>query len=88
MRKAKRFGKILIITTLVCALFASTVSAAPTVNELKEDKKKAQKELKTLQEDMTTLMSKINKAEKEMVEVGKKIIKAEGLINYINNKCH
>ena len=73
----KKIIRLLIVSLLVSACFSSTVFAAPTVNELKEDKKKAQKELKELENNMVSLMSKINKTEQELVSTGKAIIEAE-----------
>jgi len=73
----KKFWKSLFISVLASTFVVSSVLAAPTVNELKEDKKKAEKELKSLENQMTNLMSKINKAEKQLVEVGQAIIQAE-----------
>ena len=77
MKKFKILKRVIAASLLISVLVASTASAAPTVNELKEDKKKAQKELKQLQENMTSLMKKINNAEQELVKVGQDIIKAE-----------
>ncbi len=73
----KKFWKSLFIAVLASTLVVSSVLAAPTVNELKEDKKKAEKELKNLQSKMTNIMTKINKAEQELVKVGQAIIQAE-----------
>ncbi len=73
----KRFCRALLVAVLVSVAVVSTVFATPSVNEIKEDKKKAEKELKEVKTKMTNLMKKINEAEQELVEVGKAIIKAE-----------
>lgn len=73
----KKFGKAMVATVMLSVMVGSTVFATPTVGELREDKEKAEKELKNLESDMTSLMKKINKAEKELVKVGKAIIEAE-----------
>ncbi len=73
----KKIFKMLLVTLLICVAVGSTVLATPSVNELKEDKKKAQKELDKIKKDITTLMTNINKGEQQLVEVGQAVIKAE-----------
>lgn len=73
----KKFGKVILASVMISVMFASTALATPTVDELKDDKKKAEKELENLETQMTNLMTKINKAEQELVKVGQDIIKAE-----------
>ena len=70
----KKFGKAMVATVMLSVMVGSTVFATPTVGELREDKEKAEKELKNLESDMTSLMKKINKADKELVKVGQAII--------------
>lgn len=69
----KRFGKILMISLLISSMFATTVSAT----SLRNQKKKAEDELKSLESKMTSLMTNINNTEKQLVKVGSAIIKAE-----------
>lgn len=73
----KKIGKIFVISLLLSSVFASTVCATPTVNQLKDDKKKAEQELNNLESQMTSLMRKINQAEEKLVKTGQAIIKAE-----------
>lgn len=73
----KKLYKTLLITVLACVMVGTTVFATPTVNEIKEDKDKAEKELEEVKSKMTSLMRKINEAEQELVKVGKAIIQAE-----------
>ena len=72
----KKFGKAIMLSLLISSLFATTVFATPT-SQLKEDKKKAQKELDALEDKMTSLMSQINQTERDLVKTGQAIIKAE-----------
>ncbi len=72
----KKFGRLMILSLLICSMFASTVYATPT-SQLKEQKKKAEKELKELESKMTSLMRNINEAEKQLVKTGQAIIEAE-----------
>lgn len=73
----KRIGKALIASLLISVSVASTVFATPSVNALKQDKNKAQKELNDLEKEMTSLMTKINEAEEKLVQTGQAIIQAE-----------
>lgn len=73
----KKLYKTLVVTVMACVMFGTTVLATPSVSEIKEDKKKAEKELKEVKSKMTSLMKKINSAEQELVEVGAAIIEAE-----------
>lgn len=72
----KKLYRTLLLLVLAFVMLGTTVFATP-VSELKEDKKKAEKELKEVKSKMTSLMKKINEAEKELVEVGAAIIQAE-----------
>lgn len=73
----KKLYRTLLVTLLACVMVGTTVFATPTVNEIKEDKKEAEKELNAVKNKMTKLMKKINEAEQELVEVGAAIIQAE-----------
>ena len=73
----KKFLRGLIVTALVSATVATSVFAAPSVNELKEEKQEAKNELASLENKMTSIMTKINKAEEELVSIGSKIGQAE-----------
>lgn len=61
------------ISLLISSMFATTVSAT----SLRNQKKKAEDELKSLESKMTSLMKNINNAEKQLVKVGSAIIEAE-----------
>ncbi len=82
----KKILTIFMVSILLSTFVASSVSAAPTLNQLKEDKKKAERELNDLESQMTTLMRKINEAEKKLVKTGQAIIKAEEELNTAEKK--
>ena len=73
----KRIYKTLLIVGMAFVMLGTTALATPSVSELKEDKKKAEKELEQVKNKMTSLMKKINSAEEELVKVGAAIIEAE-----------
>lgn len=75
--KMKKFGRALLVAALASIMVVTTVFATPSVSDIKEDKKKAEKELKEVESKMTSLMKKINETEQELVEVGEAIIQAE-----------
>ena len=72
----RRFGRAFVAATMASLIFATTVFAEPSVNDLRKDKKAAQDKIEALEKQMTDTMSKINKTEKELVKVGKQIIEA------------
>ncbi len=82
----KKILTIFMVSILLSTFVASSVSAAPTLNQLKEDKKNAEKELRDLESQMTTLMRKINEAEKKLVKTGQAIIEAEEELNSAEKK--
>ena len=73
----KKLLNIFVVSVLLSTIVVSTVMAAPSLNQLKDDKKKTEQELKNVEAQMTSLMRKINQAEAKMVKTGQAIIKAE-----------
>lgn len=71
-----KFGKTLLTSLLVSSLVVSSVFAAPSVDDLKQNKEAAEKKVETLQDEMTSLMAEINTLEEELVQTGQDIIKA------------
>ena len=69
-KRWRRFGTLL----LLCAIVTTSVQAAPTLQEQKDD---ATKELNSLQSQLENVMSEIYKIEAQMVETGEAIIQAE-----------
>ena len=72
----KKIGRALVAATMASLIFTTTVFAEPSVNELRDDKKKAQDKIESLEKQMVETMADINKTEKELVKVGQQIIKA------------
>lgn len=66
----KRFSALLVL----CAVVTTSVHAAPSLQEQKEE---AQQELKSLQAQLESVMTEIYKIEGQMVETGEAIIQAE-----------
>lgn len=73
----KKVGRALLVAFMVSVMLGTTVLSAPSANQLKNNKDKAQKELNQVKKDITSLMTSINKTEKDLVDVGQAIIKAE-----------
>jgi len=69
-KRWRRFGALF----LLCAIVTTSVQAAPTLQQQKDD---ATKELKSLQSKLENVMSEIYKIEGQMVETGAAIIQAE-----------
>lgn len=73
----KRIGKALVAASMASLIFATTVFAEPTVNELRDEKAAAEDKLEKLESEMTGIMTNINETEQELVKVGQQIIGAE-----------
>lgn len=58
------------------SLCASTVLAAPSVNDLKNKKQQAESEMKTLKSELTVILEEITVIEQQLVEKGEAIIEA------------
>lgn len=73
MRKVRR---ALISLVLLASIFATSVLAAPSQSQLEEQKKKAEKEMKSLQAELTELMTEINVTEQKLIATGEAVIDA------------
>ena len=83
MRKAL---SIFVATVLLSSIVGTTVMAVPSLNQLREDKNKAEQELNSLESKMTSLMRKINQAEQKLVKTGQAIIEAEEKLKVAEEK--
>lgn len=68
-------------TRLLAALLASSmvvlpVHAEPTVDDLKDDKKKVQQEMESLQDELAAILNKIDELENQLIAKGEEIIEA------------
>lgn len=72
----KRFGKALIVSLLVSSTLVTSILAAPTVDELKDDKAAAEQELEALEDELSGIVTKINNLEVELVETGEAVLQA------------
>ena len=69
----RRIRKTLILLLLSVSVFTSSVFAAPSLNQQKEQ---AEKEMKTLKNELAALMTEINETEQKLIETGGAIIDA------------
>ena len=72
----RTFRNAFVTLLILVSVFATSVFAAPSVNELKKQKDKAEKEVKSLQQDLTEIMTSINEMEMKLVSKGEEIIAA------------
>lgn len=72
----KRIQRTFVVLFVLFSLFATSVLAAPSVNELERQKKEAEKEVKSLQEELTQLMASVNETEMKLISKGEEIIDA------------
>lgn len=73
----KRVFNTFLAALLIVSLMAPTVLATPSVDELKNDKKEAEQEVKELQEALSEIISKINQLESDLIAKGEEIQAAE-----------
>lgn len=72
----RKFGARLLAAIVAGSLIVTPVMAAPSIDELKEDKAEKQSEVNSLQEELTQILSKINGLEEDLVKKGEEIIQA------------
>lgn len=72
----KKFLKIGIVFVLLMSMSVSSVFAAPSVNELKDQKEKAETEMQTLRAELTAILEEIAVTEQKLVAKGEAIIEA------------
>lgn len=73
MRKIRRVLTTLLVVTSV---FATSVFAAPSVDDLEDQKDKAQSEMESLQKELAEIMTDMNETEMKLVSKGEEIIQA------------
>lgn len=69
----KKFGVKLLSVVVTSSMIVTPVMAAPSVKDLKQNKKAAQKQVDSLQTQLTGIIEKINNLEDELVVTGEKI---------------
>ncbi len=69
----KRFGTRILTAVLAGSLIVMPVSAAPTVDELKESKESAQGEVNSLKAQLGKIVGKIDKLERDLIKTSKEI---------------
>lgn len=73
----KRIISIILTAVLAGSLAATPVLAAPTVEELEQDKQEAEESVTSLKGQLTEIISKINETEKKLVDKGEEVIQAK-----------
>lgn len=74
----KKFGGRLITAVVASSLIVTPVIAAPSVDELEQNKKEAQSEVNSLQSELTSVMNELSQIENDLINVGEEITKKEG----------
>ena len=72
----RKFGARFLAAVVASSLIVMPVMAAPSIDELKENKAEKQSEVNSLQEELTKIISKINGLEEDLVKKGEEIIQA------------
>lgn len=72
----KKFRRAFVTVLILVSVLATSVLAAPSVNELERKKKNAENAVKTLQDDLAATMADINEMEMKLVSKGEEVIEA------------
>ena len=73
----KKFGTRLLTAVVASSMIATPVFAAPSVDDLKDNKAAKESEVSSLQDQLTDIMSKLGDLEESLIEKGEEITKAE-----------
>lgn len=73
MRKA---GKTFVSVIVASSMLVTPIYAAPSVDDLKADKKEAESKVKSLENELSSLMTKINGLEEKLVKTGEEVLQA------------
>lgn len=72
----RKIRKMFITVLLSVSMFAASVSATPSTNQMQEQKDQAETELNSLQGELTELMTAMNVTERKLISKGEEIIEA------------
>ena len=73
----KKFGPRILAAVVASSLIVTPVMAAPSVDDLKNEKAAKENEVSSLQEELTAIMSEMSELEDELISVGEQKIQAE-----------
>lgn len=82
----KRIRYTLLAATLAPCLISTSVSAAPSVDELEGSKAQAESEAAALQDELTELLTRIDELEGQLIENGEKLIRTEADLSAAEEK--
>ncbi len=72
-----KFGRVVLSAVLTSVMIVAPVMAAPTIDELEQEKKAAENEVSSLQEQLTEIVGKISQLEDDISVKGEEILQAE-----------
>lgn len=76
VERMKKVRKVLITLLAAITVFATSVFAAPSVQDIEDQKDQAESEMAVLQQEMTQIMLEMNTTEQKLIETGEAIIEA------------
>ena len=77
MRRTRRLRNILAAGILLPCMAVMTVTAAPSTEDLEQQKSEAQSEADNLQAQLTELLNKVAEMEEKLIDTGEKITQAQ-----------
>lgn len=82
----KRFGARILAAAVAGSLIVTPAMAAPSINDLKEDKAEKQSEVNSLQKELTDIMMKLGDLEEGLIKKGEEITQAEADLTVAEEK--
>ena len=73
----KKFGPRILAAVVASSLIVTPVMAAPSVDDLKNEKAAKENEVSSLQKELTAIMSEMSELEDKLISVGEQKIQAE-----------
>ena len=77
MIKAKRLVSVLAAAVLLPCMAVTTVTAAPSTDELEQQKAEAENEVQDLQAELAELLNKVAEMEEQLIATGEKITQTQ-----------
>lgn len=81
-----KLGRVLVAGLLISTMTAGTVFAAPSVNDIKDEKKEAEKQVSVLEEELTEIVGKISELESKLIDKGAEIQEVEERLTLAEEK--
>lgn len=87
MKGIRRLSKALSVAVLTSCMTVTSVFAAPSADNLEQQKQEAEGEAESLQEQLTDLLNKVGEMEEKLIETGEKITQTQADLEEAQEKA-